>query len=63
MVFHLYFSFTLKKSGRVIEIRARGETIREGSADSVLRKFQVKVFWPKGAKFLVTKIFVMVAKS
>ena len=40
MVFHLYFSFALK---------------RRWCWQFVLRKFQVKVFGPKGRKFLATK--------
>ena len=48
MVFHLYFSFALK---------------RRWCWQFVLRKFEVKVFGPKGRKFLATKKFVLATKS
>ena len=48
MVFHLYFSFALK---------------RRWCRQFVVRKFQVKVFGPKGGKFLATKKFVLATKS
>ena len=48
MVFHLYFSFALK---------------RRRCWQFELRKFQVKVFGRKGRKFLATKKFALVTKS
>ena len=48
MVFHLYFSFALK---------------RRRCGQFVLRKFQVKVFGPKGRKFFATKKFALATKS
>ena len=47
MVFHLYFSFALK---------------RRRCRQFVVRKFQVKVFGPKVGKFLATKKFVLATK-
>ena len=48
MVFHLYFSFVLK---------------RRRCRQFVVRKFHVKAFRLSGRKFLVTKKFVLATKS
>ena len=68
MVFHRYFSFTLKKSRQSDRGKSDriGEVIREGGVDSLYSgNFQVTFFWPqaKGRKFFATKKFVLATKS